>query len=346
MPRSIRIATFNLENLDDRPGIEPALDARIAVLRPQLQRLDADVLCLQEVNGQPRTSPRRLRALERLVEDTPYARHAVVSTTSPSGEGVRDRHNLVILSRFPVRSSCEIRHELVAPLAYRRSTARPPATVSEPVEWDRPALHAALDLGDGRTLHVVDLHLRAPLASFVPGQKAGAFAWHSVGGWAEGFFLSAVRRTGQALEVRLFVERLMDADPQALVAVCGDFNAEDGEMPVRVLCAAPEDTGSGRLAMRALVPSERLVPRERRYSVLHAGRRVMLDHILVSRPLLAWHESVEIHNEGLADELVGYANEDRSPESYHAPLVAAFALPDVDAQGGTDGIGAPPFTDA
>ena len=30
----LRIATFNLESLDDRPGLEPALVARIAVLRP------------------------------------------------------------------------------------------------------------------------------------------------------------------------------------------------------------------------------------------------------------------------------------------------------------------------
>ncbi len=47
-----RIAAFNLENLDDRPDLDPPLDERIALLRPQLLRLAADVLCLQEVNGQ------------------------------------------------------------------------------------------------------------------------------------------------------------------------------------------------------------------------------------------------------------------------------------------------------
>ncbi len=49
---ALRIASFNLENLDDRPGASPTLADRIAVMRPQLVRLRADVLCLQEVNGQ------------------------------------------------------------------------------------------------------------------------------------------------------------------------------------------------------------------------------------------------------------------------------------------------------
>ncbi len=48
----LRIATFNLENLDDKAEQKPKLAERIQVMRPQLIRLDADVLCLQEVHGQ------------------------------------------------------------------------------------------------------------------------------------------------------------------------------------------------------------------------------------------------------------------------------------------------------
>jgi exonuclease III len=54
----------------------------------------------------------------------------------------------------------------------------------------------------------------------------------------------------------------------------------------------------------------------------------MLDHVLVSRPLLAWYDHAEIHNEALEDELVAFATVSRSPESYHAPVVAEFELPD------------------
>jgi len=44
MSALLRVATFNVENLDDKPDLRPTLAARIAVLRPQLVRLRADVL--------------------------------------------------------------------------------------------------------------------------------------------------------------------------------------------------------------------------------------------------------------------------------------------------------------
>ena len=53
MPK-VRLATFNLENLDDVPGKKPTLAERIRVMRPQLERVNADILCLQEVHGQER----------------------------------------------------------------------------------------------------------------------------------------------------------------------------------------------------------------------------------------------------------------------------------------------------
>ena len=327
---SLRIATFNLENLDDRPELDPPLDERIALLRPQLLRLAADILCLQEVNGQqPKDGgPRGLLALGRLLEGTPYGTFQRIATTSSSEAGVANVHNLVILSRWPLSGREQLRHELVSRPAYRPATAEPPEAAAQPVEWDRPLLKATVELPGGRILHVVNLHLRAPLAALVAGQKQDAFTWRSVGGWAEGFFLATVKRSGQALEARLLVDRIFDEEPDALIAVCGDLNAEEREMPLRILRGDVEDTGNGHLAYRALVPLERTLPDSQRYSVLHHGHKQMLDHILVSRPLMAYCRQVEVHNEALGDELVAYATVSHSPESYHAPVVAEFARPD------------------
>lgn len=326
MPLAFRLATFNLENLDDRPERAPSLGRRIEILRPQLARLRADVLCLQEVNGQPsgRHAPRTLAALDRLLAGTSYEAYERVFTQG--AHGPFDVHNLVTLSRFPIRAHTQIRHEIVAAPSYRLASAEPAAEAASPVEWDRPALHAALDLGDGRILHVLNLHLRAPLASFVPGGKTGPFAWGSTRSWAEGFFLATVKRAGQALEARLFVDRLFDAECQALVAVAGDFNAEAREMPVRTLIAAEADTGNGDLAHRSLVPLEQSVPDATRYSVIHGGRSVMIDHILASRALLAHARGVEIHNEALFDE-VSTPPVAHPPDSFHAPVVASFEMP-------------------
>ena len=111
--------------------------------------------------------------------------------------------------------------------------------------------------------------------------------------------------------------------------VGGDFNATLEETPLRLIVAAEEDTGNGHLAGRALIAPESALPDEQRISVIHHGRPQMLDHLLISRALMAHYRSMAVHNEGLGDELVGYAGIEHSPASYHAPVVAEFELPDA-----------------
>src|SRR5262249_11547898 len=162
-------------------------------------------------------------ALDRLLAGTRYEAYARISTESPTGHGPFNVHNLVILSRLPVRDSGQIHHALVRAPAYRRAKAVPAPGRAEAVRWDRPLLYAAVELADGRSLWVVNLHLRAPVASFLPGERLPELGWRSVPSWAEGFFLADLKRVGQALETRLFVDGLLEADPQAMIAVCGDL---------------------------------------------------------------------------------------------------------------------------
>jgi endonuclease/exonuclease/phosphatase family metal-dependent hydrolase len=324
----MRIATFNLENLDMPPKAAIPLEDRISILRPQLTRLAADIICFQEINGQREKpgSERRLIALEMLLKDTPYASFERAATAVADGCGVADVHNLVVLSRFPIKESCQIRHSFVGAPLYRCVTAMPAEDEARKIVWDRPILKTTLELSDAQTLHIFNVHLRAPLAAPVAGQKEAPFVWKSAQGWAEGYFLAVVKRAGQALELRLAIDQVLDTDPEALIAVCGDLNAEDHESPLRITLASEEDTGSGKLARRALVPLERSISRDRRFTTLHHARPLMLDHILVSHTLLGFFRHLEIHNEALADELVGYAKMDKPPDSFHAPMVAELAL--------------------
>ena len=321
----VRIATFNLENLGGERA-RAQFAARAEILRPQIERLRADVLCAQEVNARKQGASRRAEELEELLAPTSYGAHAITVSSGASGKGPADIHNLAVISRLAVLGVEDLRHKLVMPALYRRRTAEPPDEAHHAIEWERPIQHVSLQLAGGSVLHLFNVHLRAPLAANVPGQKSGPFAWKSVPGWAEGFFLSAVQRAGQALELRLAIDAVFDVDPEALIAVCGDFNAQDHDTALRIACAGEDDTGSGALAGRVLTPVARSLPADRRFTVLHHGRPEMLDHILASRALLGRLDHVEIHNETLDDELVAYGAIDHPPDSLHAPLLAVFNI--------------------
>lgn len=330
MGHTMRLATFNLDCFGARAASRSAADARVSALRDALAGLRADVLCLQEVNAQTdRTKPggpRSLEALKRLIDGTVYESFDWRTSTGRSRRGPMDVHNLVVLSRYRIGEHRQIWHDLVPPPVYRSATADPPQTEPSEHGWDRPFVHAVLEPDGAHPLHVLNLHLRAPLAAFVPGQKQGPFAWKTARGWAEGFYLATLKRVGQALEARFVVDTILDADPEARIVVCGDMNADAVEMPVRILCADTEDTGNPGLADRMLVPVERIAPEADRYSVIHAGHKHMLDHILVSRALADRCRKVEIHNSDLPDEVFDEAALGDTWASNHAPLVAEFDI--------------------
>ncbi len=323
----MRVATFNLESLDLPPRAARPIEARIEMLRPELERAAADILCLQEVNGQrvPGEPLRVLAALDLLLEGTRYQSFYRSVTHHAHDQGVADVHNLVTLSRWPVLSSRSICHDFIQPLRYRPVTAQPPTQDDEEIGFDRPALVTEVATADGPTLHVINCHLRAPLASSIEGQKQAPFVWNSISGWAEGFCISSIKRNAQALEIRLLTDQLLESDRHAEIIVTGDFNAEDNESPLRILVGAEQDTGNGALAASSMIILDRGLPADRRFSVVHQGRPQMLDHVLCSRTLYGRFKDIQVHNEALSDEAVAYARVDRPTGSAHACVVAEFA---------------------
>ncbi|UBF28868.1 endonuclease/exonuclease/phosphatase family protein [Kovacikia minuta CCNUW1] len=328
MSTKLRIATFNLENLDDKPGEQPSLKTRIAVMRPQLIRLNADILCLQEVNGQETSGQRQLLALDKLLETTPYQEYHRATTKTEGGQ-VYDERNLVILSRFEISEFKQYKHQFAPPLMYRQITAQPAETKAKELTWERPILHAKINLLGNQVLDVINVHLKSKLPTTIAGQKVNDFTWKTASGWAEGSFISAMKRVGQALETRLLIDQLLDANEDALIVICGDFNAEADEVPIEAIRGDVENTGNSQLAKRVMVACERTIPASARFSLLHQGKGTMLDHVLISRSLLTYYQGIEIHNELLHDESLAFATDKLYPESDHAPVIVEFALPDA-----------------
>lgn len=323
---TLRIATFNLENFDETPAPgphEPTLADRIAVMRPQIDRLRADILCLQEVNGQEQPGqPRALLALGDLLQGTALAGWDVVSTEKANGE-VFDERNLAVVTSLPIIAHAQLLNDLVAAPMYQILTANPPAAQPQSIAMERPILHVELELL-GSPLHVIVVHLKSKLPTDITGQKLDRFTWRDAGAAAEGSFLSAMKRMSQAVEVRRLVDQILDRDPAARIVVAGDFNSTFDEVPLVAIRGDVEDTGNGALAGRVLVPVENTVPESARYTLFHHGKGHMLDHLLVTRNLLANYRGTEIHNELLHDESVDFGTDKKYPESDHAPVVATF----------------------
>ncbi|GJM41762.1 MAG: endonuclease [Ardenticatenaceae bacterium] len=331
MATPLRIATFNLENLDDKPNARPSLRERIAVLRPQLLRLRADVICFQEVNGQEfEGEPRQLDALSQLLAETPYEWFYTAHTKTQRNEAY-DQRNLVVVSRYPIRDVQQIKHAYAPKPSYRKVTAVPAEEAAKDITWERPILYVTLDLGAGRMLHLLNVHMKSKRPSNVDGQKINTYTWRTMAGWAEGSFISAMKRVGQALELRVLIDNIFDkldvsGEPKYIVA-CGDFNADVNEVPLQAIMGPVEETGNTGLIERVMIPCEESVPESARYSLFHLGRKEMLDHILATRQLLTYYRGAEIHNEVLHDESGAFRTDDKFPESDHAPIVAEFVLP-------------------
>ncbi|MCW3974919.1 MAG: endonuclease/exonuclease/phosphatase family protein [Candidatus Bathyarchaeota archaeon] len=322
----VRISTFNLENLDDLEGSSPSLQERIGILRPQIERLDSDIICFQEIHGQETEGqPRRLLALKKLLENTEYSPFNVASTLTSNNE-VYDKRNLVVVSRFPISEARQYNNDLIPSPLYRKITSDPPEEEPKKVEWERPILYTKINVRDDFTINLINLHLKSRLPSPVEGQKIDRYNWKSGSGWAEGFFISSMKRVGQALETRLLVDSIFDDDEEAKIIVCGDLNAHPEEVPIEAISGSIENTGNPSLSKRVMISCEKTIPEPSRFTYLHYGRKRLLDHLLISQSMLPYYRRSEIHNETLHDETIAFATETKFPESDHAPFIAEFEI--------------------
>jgi endonuclease/exonuclease/phosphatase family metal-dependent hydrolase len=323
----MKLATFNMESFGNDRHDPAELEPRLDALRPKILELDADILCLQEVNAQKQKglTARQFQALDLLLEGTPYETFNRATSERPSGKGPGDRHNLVVLSRYPVRQSESLYQAHAHPPQWQPGTALPPYDRPQTIEFDRPVLRTEIDVGTDRPLHLFCVHLRAPVAAMIRGGKREDRSWRSISAWAEGYQLSVLKQTAQALELRLAVEDLFDADDAAQIVLAGDFNATSETGTIRLLRADPDDTGSPDLESRRLYQLDAALPPEKRKTVIHRGKGQALDHILASAAMTSRVTDVRVFNYGLPDEVFDSENGDYAG-SFHAAMRAEFEM--------------------
>jgi len=323
----MKLATFNMESFGGDRFQAEALEPRLEALRPRIRELDADILCLQEVNAQKvkGASERQFQALDLLLAGTSYESfHRAASERAP-GAGPGDRHNLVILSRFPIMTHrCLFQHHAHPPM-WQPKTADPGYDEPQRIAFERPILQARIDIGTADPLHLFAVHLRAPIAASIRGGKADGTRWKSLAAWAEGYQLSVLKQIAQALELRLAVEALFDGDEKAQIVLTGDFNATGETGTLRLLRADPDDTGTPAFSARRLYQLDASLPPDKRKTVIHKGKGQALDHILASAAMTDRTVGLKVFNASLPDEVLD-ADSSAYAGSYHAAMRAEFEI--------------------
>lgn len=315
----LTMATWNMENLDDT---DTALwTVRKPIMKRIMQRINADVLLLQEIN--------KISALQDLLTGTQYQNYNFAHTKTEAGQAFAKR-NLVILSKWPLTEQKQYLNDLVPTPMWKKVTASP-SEDAKPIRWERPILHCQVNL-NGRNLHLITIHLKSFAPIEIPGQtKPGNSkvpTWLSHRGWAEGYYLSDIKRVGQALETRMLLDKIfIEEGENALLVLGGDYNADIGTLPFKCVVGNVDETNNPDLRSTVLIPCELNVPAPQRFSLYHKGIGNMIDHIAVSQEFYPFWKTTSIFNELLPDKSIAFASP-RFPESDHAPVVTHFEVPD------------------
>jgi predicted extracellular nuclease len=302
---ALSLATFNVENLlDPRTDPERArLADKIAWIGRMIDACDADVIGLQEVG-----SLQLVRAvLERTASPGTWA-EPVIGTADARGI----RCALVARAAAPLVSAHVHTAESLSFPAFRVGDAAP---FGARIPLRRGVVHARVRAAGLGEVDVFVVHFKSVRAVPLRDSSGNEVATRSQRDRAEGQLRAIVWRAAEALFVRGLVDDVLRADPQAHVAVTGDMNDVAESAALRVLRGDPPD----------LVDCAAGVDPAQRFSCLHDGNRVQIDHVLASPRLharLAPDGGARFLNSELGASSDGANGE--GVASDHAPLVVRF----------------------
>ncbi|MBI1336127.1 MAG: hypothetical protein GC164_04095 [Phycisphaera sp.] len=209
-----------------------------------------------------------------LLSDLNYKDIAVDTTNSNRGQ------NTGLVSRLPIRSVT----------SYRFEDLKNPDGSDAHERFARDMAVYRLGVSDTRNLTVVVLHLKSKY-----GNDTKSDAW----------------RLAETTAVRRHIDKMLQDDPEAWIAVLGDFNDTPASKPVRKLLDE-EDGKTALVDVHADLPAEAFSYRIKPY-------QEKIDYILVS-PALAKHVVA-----GSAKIL----EDDKDAEgSDHLPVYVTFELPE------------------
>jgi endonuclease/exonuclease/phosphatase family metal-dependent hydrolase len=303
---TLTIATWNLENLflpgtESGPKDRPTYDAKLASLAAMIDQIAPDVLAVQEVGDQA--------AFDDLVAALAGPWHAELSPDADD-RGIR----VGFISR---REFGDIERIRAFPAGTDPVKLEDDGTTT--TRMGRGALR--VQVGD---IDLITTHLKSKLLTF-----QGHFSpldEHQRARYA-GYALDL--RAQEALTVRHHVTELLEDGPRKVV-VLGDLNDEPLAATTQILLGPPgsefmtpgferPDKGDPQRLWN-IAPT---LPEGRAFSRIFNGRRELIDHILVSRPLALKLTDADT---GTTDLPSIEGPRPASDGSDHAPVFARFDI--------------------
>lgn len=330
---NFKVMTWNVENLF-RPAVEAdpreqeRYQLKLGLIANIINQSGPDVVALQEIGGD---GP--LQDLQQTLEGA-YPHRAV--STSPDGRGIR----VGFLSALPIDEKVEIVHFPPGPALNINDLSA--SGESEPVvRMGRGALQIRV-AKDGLALNVITTHLKSKLLTF-PRPSGGSFTPRDEGERAQVAGIALMKRTAEALTLRIHINSLLEGNGQTPLLLLGDFNDVPEAQTSLILDGPPgSEIGTRGFNRPDLGDDARLfnlapiIPEERRFSRVHHGRGELLDQIFASVEMFP----IEQNNRRRlpkVDSFIDFAGElpsvgddpnarARAVAPDHAPVIASFNL--------------------
>lgn len=350
MPTAFTVMTWNVENLFP-PGhaispskvISPAdYESKLSYLKQRILEVDPDVIALQEIGSRSPDDTQSLDDLQAHLQNYPYK----ALSSNPDRRLIR----VGFLSKLDILQTDDFADFPAGELSQVPDwSSKPPVT-----QMGRGGLRIEIELSSGLRIRLINLHLKSKLITYLPTARANPrFQPRDENERSIGQGLALLRRTAEAVTVRVYLNSLMQPDDTTETIVLGDLNDEPRAATTQLLLG-PEDadiTTDDKLDIVRLYNLVDSIPRrgdesndkrflssKERFSRIYKGRYELIDHILVSKGLLGTESSLRqdqwrvLEVRSLVDSIQQQSIGDNPAERFgknrpdHAPIYARFTL--------------------
>lgn len=303
----MKIATFNLRNLFDAES-QNSEDGKIAVMqefvdkfvdstRKAINSISPDILIAQEIGSE--------KLFNKIAKDQNNQYKTFIAR--PDARGIAngamfsipaEGYSIIDIAGFPV--FIENQED----------------TIGKSISSYRQFVNIKT-LYNNKPLHLFGVHLKAFSGiqqKSVIGEKLPIRGQRDAG---DTLIRALTYRLAQARHLREILDELFSKDLKAQIIVLGDFNATETQEVLSIIKGSLENVDT------QLFNSCGLVTKEKRYSNIWQGEKLLVDHILISKTLKEKIVTVEILNESLVDQ-TGLP-EHAFYQSDHAPVVLTLA---------------------